>query len=218
MQPTKPSFSDRPNRIEAAGATVTRGRIGGRLAMSRCIGDHSFKCNPDRAIEEQAVSCVPDVSVFCRKEDEDEFLLLACDGVFDVMSNDEICYTVRRSIHDWQKCNGGGVQSVMTGAEWGRTAEHLIDVCFSKQSRDNMSVILVAFPASWTKGGDVHPSAQYLMTWSCKDVQKWLACNNFTEYQEVSWSRSKMHSLPRKSCYNSDGAPEMASRILESLR
>ena len=47
--------------------------------------------------DEQMVSSVPDV-VIRPRENEDEFLLIACDGVFDVLSNEETCFHVRQKI------------------------------------------------------------------------------------------------------------------------
>ncbi len=40
---------------------------------------------------EQLVSPEPEFYITKRDPDEDEFLVLACDGVWDVMSNEDIC-------------------------------------------------------------------------------------------------------------------------------
>lgn len=44
---------------------------------------------------EQLVSPEPEVSVFDRNPDADEYLVLACDGIWDVMQNDRLCALVR---------------------------------------------------------------------------------------------------------------------------
>ena len=63
-------------------------RVNGELAMSRALGDYQYKQNEGLGTSEQMVSCYPDISVYVRK-DEDDVMVLACDGIWDVMSNVE---------------------------------------------------------------------------------------------------------------------------------
>jgi len=49
------------------------------LALSRAIGDFEFKKSADLAPEQQIVTAYPDVVTHDISED-DEFLVLACDG------------------------------------------------------------------------------------------------------------------------------------------
>lgn len=67
------------NRITAAGGFVDFGRVNGNLALSRAIGDFEFKKGFDLPPESQIVTAYPDVKVH-ELTDEDEFLVLACDG------------------------------------------------------------------------------------------------------------------------------------------
>merc|ERR1712087_333481 len=60
-----------------------------KIALSRAFGDFDFKSNPDLALEEQALTCVPEVTTY-RRNTKDKLLVLACDGIWDVMSNDEV--------------------------------------------------------------------------------------------------------------------------------
>jgi serine/threonine protein phosphatase PrpC len=64
------------------------------------------------------VSCFPDITVHQRTP-EDEALILACDGVWDVISNDEACQIVREIFAD-----GGTVLDLV--------AEELIDTALQK--------------------------------------------------------------------------------------
>lgn len=66
-------------RITAAGGFVDFGRVNGNLALSRAIGDFEFKKSAELAPEQQIVTAFPDVTVhdIC---DDDEFLVVACDG------------------------------------------------------------------------------------------------------------------------------------------
>jgi serine/threonine protein phosphatase PrpC len=76
------------------------GRVNGNLAVSRSLGDYQFKDRPDLSDFEQKISVQADVHdierhVLCalyttsQAQEEDEFLILACDGIWDVMSNED---------------------------------------------------------------------------------------------------------------------------------
>ena len=90
----KPFHDIERARIELAQGIVHMKRVDGDLAVSRTFGDFSFKEDKTRGAEEQKVSCMPDFVVHERSP-EDEFLLLACDGLWDVMDNLEASRTVR---------------------------------------------------------------------------------------------------------------------------
>ena len=66
-------------RITAAGGFVDFGRVNGNLALSRAIGDFEFKKSAELAPEQQIVTAFPDVTVH-EISDDDEFLVVACDG------------------------------------------------------------------------------------------------------------------------------------------
>lgn len=68
-------------RIQAAGGFVDFGRVNGNLALSRAIGDFEFKKSADLPPEAQVVTAFPDVNVH-EISDDDEFLVLACDGLY----------------------------------------------------------------------------------------------------------------------------------------
>ena len=55
------------------------GRVNGNLALSRAIGDFEFKKSAELSPENQIVTAYPDVEEH-DLTDEDEFLVLACDG------------------------------------------------------------------------------------------------------------------------------------------
>ena len=87
MKPTVPSESE---RIKRAGGQVINNRVNGRLAVSRAIGDFEFK-------SAGIVSNIPEVRAVEMKHD-DEFVLLACDGLFDVMASEEVGKFVRTRV------------------------------------------------------------------------------------------------------------------------
>ncbi|KAF5897374.1 protein phosphatase 1G, partial [Clarias magur] len=77
-------------RIKNAGGKVTtEGRVNGGLNLSRAIGDHFYKRNKNLPPEEQMISALPDVKVLTLNE-EHEFMVVACDGIWNVMSSQEV--------------------------------------------------------------------------------------------------------------------------------
>ncbi|XP_046394221.1 probable protein phosphatase 2C T23F11.1 isoform X2 [Ischnura elegans] len=93
----KPSNDVEMKRIQAAGGWVEYNRVNGNLALSRALGDFMFKKNEKKRAEEQIVTAYPDVEVRQLTPDW-EFVLLACDGIWDVMSNEEVVDFVRLRI------------------------------------------------------------------------------------------------------------------------
>jgi len=93
----KPYNSTEKERIEKAGGTVMMQRVNGSLAVSRALGDFDYKRSADLPAKEQLVSPEPDINVNERNE-KDEFLFLACDGIFDVMSNEEVIQYIQRQL------------------------------------------------------------------------------------------------------------------------
>ena len=53
--------------------------MNGNLALSRAIGDFEFKKSADLPPESQIVTAFPDVTIH-DVSDDDEFLVIACDG------------------------------------------------------------------------------------------------------------------------------------------
>mmetsp|Transcript_15472 Transcript_15472/g.38528 ORF Transcript_15472/g.38528 Transcript_15472/m.38528 type:complete len:390 (-) Transcript_15472:1468-2637(-) len=74
---------DEVERIERAGGFLFKGRVLGVLAVTRSLGDH---CMKDYVIANPYCK-----SITISKQDEDEptFILCACDGLFDVMSDQD---------------------------------------------------------------------------------------------------------------------------------
>ncbi|KAK4361796.1 hypothetical protein RND71_017037 [Anisodus tanguticus] len=139
----KPSREDEYARIEASGGKIIQWnghRVFGVLAMSRSIGDRYLK---PWIIPEPEVFLVP-------RAREDECLVLASDGLWDVMSNEEVCEVARRRILLWHKKNGtnplpGRGQGVDPAAQ--AAAEYLSSMALQKGSKDNISVIVVDLKA-----------------------------------------------------------------------
>ncbi|EFQ96732.1 hypothetical protein MGYG_08657 [Nannizzia gypsea CBS 118893] len=93
----KPQNEGEKARISAAGGFVDFGRVNGNLALSRALGDFEFKRAADLSPEQQIVTANPDVTTHEVTED-DEFLVIACDGIWDCQSSQAVVEFVRRAI------------------------------------------------------------------------------------------------------------------------
>jgi protein phosphatase 2C len=91
----------------------------------------------------------PEVMFLPRARD-DECLILASDGLWDVMSNEEACEVARKRILLWHKKNGAaslvergtGIDPAAQAA-----ADYLSMLALQKGSKDNISVIVVDLKA-----------------------------------------------------------------------
>ncbi|KAL3532653.1 hypothetical protein ACH5RR_006174 [Cinchona calisaya] len=140
----KPDREDEYARIEAAGGKVIDWggyRVSGVLGMSRSIGDRYL-----------TPYVIPDPEMmFVPREKEDECLVLATDGLWDVMTNEEVCDVARRRILLWHKKNG-----VTLSKERGEgidpaaqdAADYLTRLALQRGSKDNISVIVVDLKAT----------------------------------------------------------------------
>ncbi len=81
----KPDNLPEKRRVEKAGGFVEEGRVNGIIAISRAIGDWEYK-NASLKPEDNMVSGYPEVIVEPLRP-ELEFMLVACDGIWDCMSS-----------------------------------------------------------------------------------------------------------------------------------
>lgn len=94
----KPEDEEESTRITKAGGRVTMdGRVNGGLNLSRAIGDHAYKKNKDLKPDEQMISAMPDVKRVTL-QDDDEFMVLACDGIWNFMTSEEVVEFVRKRL------------------------------------------------------------------------------------------------------------------------
>ena len=86
----KPDLDSEKNRIYKADGWVSEGRVKGNLNLSRSLGDLEYKQNKKLGPEEQMITAYPEVSVDSYTSDCN-FIVLACDGIWDCMTNQEVC-------------------------------------------------------------------------------------------------------------------------------
>ncbi|GLC42801.1 hypothetical protein PLESTB_001419300 [Pleodorina starrii] len=126
----KPEREDEAERVEKAGGQVlfwNGHRVMGVLAMSRAIGDHGLR---------PYIIPEPEVSVVCRRDDDD-FLLLASDGLWDVMANQEATNLCIRCIKRAREKGASRNAAVRIAASV------LTKAAIDRGSKDNVTVVIV---------------------------------------------------------------------------
>ncbi|KAL4402689.1 Protein phosphatase 2C 2 [Malassezia pachydermatis] len=138
----KPGNPDEHSRILNAGGFVEFDRVNGNLALSRAIGDFEFKQNSSLPAEKQIVTADPEV-IEHKWTGEEEFLVLACDGIWDCLTNQQVVDIVRRGI-----ANGLELETI---------TEDILDRCLAPDAEvggigcDNMTLMIVGLFGERTK-------------------------------------------------------------------
>lgn len=154
----KPNNDTEKTRINKSGHFVSRNRVDENLAVSRAIGDFSYK-DGDFSPENFAVTCIPDVTIV--KKEINTLLILACDGIWDVLSNESVMeYLLRTKEHVFKtsiEFDMGMVctidkyynslletfmNSVSDANPIEKLCEHLINISLDLGSKDNFTVAI----------------------------------------------------------------------------
>jgi len=126
--------------IKNAGGKVTPdGRVNGGLNLSRAIGDHAYKQNKSLPLMEQMISPVPDVRTLEVNPSTDPWMILACDGIWNFMSSQEVVDYIQERIEDCPDNKLSGI------------CEELFEHCLAPDTLgdgtgcDNMTAVIVRF-------------------------------------------------------------------------
>lgn len=150
---------DETARIAAAGGAVMQGRVSGRLAVARAVGDPSLKWGVDTKMElkegstKRTASSVPervethyppllvtsDPELCLLPLDSTcSFLILACDGLWDVVSSQDAVNEVVMVVKNWSKTASKDKNEAAATA-----SQRLVDLALEKGTMDNVSVSVV---------------------------------------------------------------------------
>lgn len=135
----KPAQETERRRIIAAGGFLSEiggvCRVNGNLNLSRAIGDLKYKNNAELHPKDQIITAQPDIRKVTLVP-EDTFFVLACDGVWDVKTNQEVVDFVAERL-----AQNMAPQQV---------SSELLDACIAsdpKEARgvgcDNMTVLVI---------------------------------------------------------------------------
>ncbi|KAL4705759.1 hypothetical protein ACJJTC_006540 [Scirpophaga incertulas] len=135
----KPEDALELKRITNAGGNVSNdGRINGGLNLSRAIGDHSYKQNKDLDAKEQMITALPDVKILTIEPEKDQFMVLACDGIWNFMSSQDVCDFILPRLKEGRE-------------RLSQICEEMFDHCLAPSTMgdgtgcDNMTAIIIRF-------------------------------------------------------------------------
>ncbi|KAF5283184.1 hypothetical protein FQR65_LT02696 [Abscondita terminalis] len=135
----KPEDELESQRIIKAGGKVTSdGRVNGGLNLSRAIGDHAYKQKKELSDREQMITALPDVRTLTINPREDEFMVLACDGIWNFMSSQQVVDFVKYKLENPPQ-------------KLSKICEEMFDHCLAPNTMcdgtgcDNMTAIIVQF-------------------------------------------------------------------------
>jgi protein phosphatase len=144
-KPTQPQ--EKARVIRCGGYVDGDGYVCGSLALSRALGDFYLKVDRDQFEQKEfqqqefKVSNVADIRQI-NLTDASRFLILACDGLWDVMSNEEAVAWVT----DFLARNQASLAD-STSDTLNRCAQTLAEAAVKIGSTDNVSVTVVLFHA-----------------------------------------------------------------------
>lgn len=126
----KPDDKLEKDRILAAGGSVSNNRVDGGLAMSRAMGDYTYKMDRSISQLEQKVTALADVTHDVIGVGDR--LLIVCDGIVERIDNKEVA----KFVHAKHKQLKEDPAEVM---------RELLFYSLAKGSTDNQSAIMVCF-------------------------------------------------------------------------
>jgi serine/threonine protein phosphatase PrpC len=130
-------------RVIEAGGTIFNERVNGMLAISRAFGDHQLKAP---ALPNDVVSNVPDITS-TELTDQDMFVIVACDGLWDVVEDQESVNLVLEGIRELMALLPNTGQDNLTHRRSMAEvlARMLVEEALARGTSDNVSCIMI-FP------------------------------------------------------------------------
>jgi len=131
----KADLPSEQERVTKAGGFVKDGRVNGILGVSRALGDFDLKTNPKCPLDGQVITSLPDIKKV-KLTGLDAFLVLACDGIWDVLTSQHCVDYVNSRLE-----MNDSLQEI---------SERVCDRCVAETvddaaGTDNMTIILVRF-------------------------------------------------------------------------
>jgi len=140
----KPENPVERNRIRAAGGQVIKigpcHRVDGNLNLSRAFGDFNLKAASHLPAEKQKVIAVPDVTKTPFRGGSSEILVLACDGLFERHSNQDIANLI------WPKLKTGMALDQIATEVLHQSCSRSLRGRPIEEGTDNETIILIRLP------------------------------------------------------------------------
>mmetsp|Transcript_81467 Transcript_81467/g.99856 ORF Transcript_81467/g.99856 Transcript_81467/m.99856 type:complete len:494 (+) Transcript_81467:108-1589(+) len=124
---------------ERAGAHINENtkRLCNELAVTRAFGDYIFNDSNDSIHKMDGLVAEPHITKL-KLTSKDEFCIIACDGLWDVIDNKNAIGTIRRQLRKHQDCN--------------KAATVLVDEAMQFNTTDNVSAMVLGFANKNNKG------------------------------------------------------------------
>lgn len=123
----KASDASEQDRVRDNGGLVVKNRVNGVLAITRSLGDSYIK---------NLVTGRP-FTTSTQITEEDEFIILACDGLWDVISDSQAC----RYVHDVFRKQAEANELI----DPAKAAKKLCQLAIDNATTDNVTVMVVKF-------------------------------------------------------------------------
>jgi len=137
----RPNDPKEASRIHQNGGIILFGRVYGKLAVSRAFGDFELK---DFQVENRCehyqpvLSVEPEIREFELDWERDEFLVMACDGLFEAFSDEEVVSNARNKLR----------RMPPTEQDPSRVIKEIVsEAVYSRQTSDNVSAFLISLCA-----------------------------------------------------------------------
>jgi serine/threonine protein phosphatase PrpC len=153
----KASDPEQVARVAAAGGHVAKGRVMGSLAVARALGDAQLKKGRNLkrgpwTSGREALIPDPEITSFRPKRigdklQDDEFVIIATDGLWDVMSSQQAVDAVRKGIRGLSASDSGKTDDSVQVCEsdLSKIADSMASQAVQLGSMDNITVMIVYF-------------------------------------------------------------------------
>ncbi|CAO2841090.1 unnamed protein product [Amaranthus hypochondriacus] len=126
----RPCCRNERTRVESLGGYVEDGYLNGQLGVTRALGDWHLEGMKHTDRKSGPLSAEPELKLITLTK-EDEFLIIGCDGIWDVFSNQNAVDFVRRRL---QKHNDVKL-----------CCKELVEEAMKRDAMDNLTVVMISF-------------------------------------------------------------------------
>ncbi|KAH9617238.1 hypothetical protein KSS87_012519 [Heliosperma pusillum] len=126
----RPFCRNERTRVEALGGYVEDGYLNGQLAVTRALGDWHLDGMKHKDKNDGPLSAEPELKLITLSK-EDEFLIIGCDGIWDVFSNQNAVDFARRRLqqhNDIKLC-----------------CKEMVEEAIKRGAMDNLTVVMISF-------------------------------------------------------------------------
>ncbi|QCE13791.1 protein phosphatase [Vigna unguiculata] len=126
----RPNCVNERTRVESLGGFIDDGYLNGQLGITRAMGDWHLEGMKGTSEKEGPLSAEPELKLMTLTK-EDEFLIIASDGIWDVFSSQNAVDFARRRLqehNDEKLC-----------------CKEIVQEAIKRESTDNLTVVMVCF-------------------------------------------------------------------------